>query len=86
MLPKQEDGVFRADAFDVIDEKNRLRRVRGLMKDMGYSDKEIDKIEEGAGGSEKDSKKKDPDIVKMPKDPKDPRRADVINLNDKRKG
>ncbi len=49
-LPRAEDGLFRADAFDLLDEKNSVERNRGLMQDMGYSVDEISKLEENRVG------------------------------------
>lgn len=45
-LPTADEGVYRADAYDVMDERTRERRRRERMQDMGYSDKEINEIEQ----------------------------------------
>jgi general secretion pathway protein D len=46
LLPKKEDGIYQADAFDTIDREKRERRHRELMKDMGYEAQEIDQIKQ----------------------------------------
>jgi general secretion pathway protein D len=53
MLPGERQGVYSADAFDVIDDRNSLKRKRGMLRDMGYSQREIEQIEKANAAENK---------------------------------
>ncbi len=46
-LPTVEDGTYRADAFDNIDEKRKDIRDREMMRDLGYASEDVSSIADG---------------------------------------
>ncbi len=63
LLPKKEDGVFKADAFDVLDKQNRARLMKDLRQDMGYSNQEIKQIEAGEGVASEVDERRDEELT-----------------------
>lgn len=53
-LPTKADGLYRADAFDVIDEKRKADRDREMMRDLGYEKADVKSMQDNkdAGGGD----------------------------------
>ena len=45
LLPKKEDGQFKSDAYDALDERLREKFRKEHRQDIGYDDREIEMLQ-----------------------------------------
>lgn len=85
-LPKKEDGEFKQDQFDIIEDKNREKRRQELMLDMGYSESQMqglqsNSVEEGDTKS-KDITPREDITIPMPSVGNDSKSDSPLDMND----
>jgi general secretion pathway protein D len=62
-LPRLKDGTFVADSYDVIDLKQREKRKQEFLRDMGYTEDEIQTI--APEGASRDSGSSEPIAIEV---------------------